>query len=79
MAVGTVVACDGVNHALTCHSTSDSLVLAANRTASSIADVLRVPGETATAHASTLRTMTAVTFSFARRVDTRTSGSLRSN
>ena len=39
MAVGTVVACDGVNHALTCHSTSDSLVLAANRTASSIADV----------------------------------------
>ena len=39
MVVGTVVACDGVNHALTCHLTSDSLVLAANRTASSIPDV----------------------------------------
>ena len=55
MAVGCVVACDGVNQAPTCHSTSDSLVLAANRTASSIADVPRVPGETATAHASTER------------------------
>ena len=39
MDVGTVVACGGVNHALTCHSTSDSLVLAAYKTASSIADV----------------------------------------
>ena len=29
-AVGTVVACDRVNHALACHSTSDSLIPAAN-------------------------------------------------
>ena len=72
VAVGSVVACDGVNHALTCHSTSDSLVLAANKTASSIAGR---PSDGPRFH----RTMTAVTFSFARRVDARTSGSLRSN
>ena len=78
MAVGSVVPCDGVNHALTCHSTSDSLVLAANRTASSIA------GRPSSARRKSdgprlYRTTTAVTSSFARRVDVRTSGSLRSN
>ena len=39
MAVATWVACD-VDQALTCRSTVDALVLAVNKTAPSIADVL---------------------------------------
>ena len=45
MAVGTLVACDSVDQALTCrwvlacHSPADALVLAGNKTASSITSV----------------------------------------
>ena len=52
MAVCTLVACDSVNQALTCRSTSDSLVLAANKTASGITGVSGASGETVTARTS---------------------------
>ena len=44
----------------------------------SIASISRAAGETATAHASTFGTRGAVNSSFARLVDTRTSGSFLS-
>ena len=73
IAVRTLVARDSVKQALicrwtlTCHSPANALVFAANKTASSITDVSRVPGETVTARASTLRTKAAVNFFFVRR------------
>ena len=75
-AVGSLVACNGAGHVLTCHSTSDSLVLVGNNIVLSIASISEAAGETATAHASTFGTRGAVNSSFARLVDTRTSGSL---
>ena len=38
-AVGSLVACNGANRVLTCHSNSDSLVLAANNIVLSIASI----------------------------------------
>ena len=40
VAVGTLVACDSANQALTCHSTSDPFVLAANRAAVNVSFAL---------------------------------------
>ena len=74
--VGSLVACSGAGHFLTCHSTSDSLAPAANNIVLSIASISEAAGETATAHASTFGTRGAVNSSFARLVDTRTSGFL---
>ena len=38
-AVGSLVACNSASHVLTCHSNSDSLVLAANNVVLSIASI----------------------------------------
>ena len=38
-AVGSLVACNNAGHVLTCHSNSDSLVLAANNSVLSIASI----------------------------------------
>ena len=73
MPVGALVACDSAKQVRTCQSTSDPLVLAANSTAFSIASVSWVPGETMTAHASTLGTRAAVNFSSVHRAATRKS------
>ena len=40
VAIGTLVACDSVDKALTCHSAVDAFVLAVKKTASSITNVL---------------------------------------
>ena len=55
MAVGEWVACSSFGRALTGHLTADSLVLAANKTASSITGVSRETSEAIPAHASSTR------------------------
>ena len=55
MAVGAWVACSSFGRALTGYLTADSLVLAANKTASSITGVSRETSEAIPAHASSTR------------------------
>ena len=73
VAVGTWVTCNSFDQALTCHPTADPLMLAVNKTATSITSVSSVPSETVTALASTLGTTAAAKFSQDRQVATRTS------
>ena len=77
-AIGSLGPCNSAGHILTCHSTSDSQVLAANNLVHSITNILRTTSETAMAHASTIETRRAVNSYFARLADTRASGSFLS-
>ena len=85
VAIGTLVASDSVDQALTCrwepacHSPADALVLAATKAASSITSVSREAGATVKALASTIGEKAAVSFSFVHRVATRTSQLFRSS